>query len=92
MNPADLLDRQWPSKRITKTPRRMSTDPRDGNQTFIEPMDLVRKRRTFDLPIKLGYREIEIGFPTTSQTDYDFVRFLTEDGMMFEDVTISMLT
>ncbi|MCQ2008335.1 hypothetical protein NOF63_09990, partial [Limosilactobacillus fermentum] len=78
-NPIDLPDRQWPSKRITKAPRWMSTDLRDGNQALIEPMDPARKRRMFDLLVGLGYKEIEIGFPAASQTDYDFVRSLIED-------------
>lgn len=91
-NPVDLPDRQWPSKRITKAPRWMSTDLRDGNQALIEPMDPARKRRMFDLLIKLGYKEIEIGFPAASQTDYDFVRSLIEDDAVPEDVTISVLT
>ena len=91
-NPIDLSDRQWPSKHITKAPRWMSTDLRDGNQALIEPMDPARKRRMFDLLIKLGYKEIEIGFPAASQTDYDFVRSLIEDDAVPEDVTISVLT
>ena len=91
-NPIDLSDRQWPSKRITKAPRWMSTDLRDGNQALIEPMDPARKRRMFDLLIKLGYKEIEIGFPSASQIDFDFVRSLIEDDAVPEDVTISVLT
>ena len=91
-NPIDLPDRQWPSKRITKAPRWMSTDLRDGNQALIEPMDPVRKRRMYDLLIKLGFKEIEIGFPSASQTDFDFVRSLIEDDAVPEDVTISVLT
>jgi len=91
-NPVDLPDRQWPSKRIVKAPRWMSTDLRDGNQALIEPMDPARKRRMFDLLVKLGYKEIEIGFPAASQTDYDFVRSLIEDDAVPEDVTISVLT
>ena len=91
-NPIDLPDRQWPSKRITKAPRWMSTDLRDGNQALIEPMDPARKRRMFDLLIKLGYKEIEIGFPAASQTDYDSARSLIEDDAVPEDVTISVLT
>ena len=75
----DLPDRTWPDKRITAAPRWLSTDLRDGNQALIEPMDPARKRRMFDLLIKLGYKEIEIGFPAASQTDYDFVRSLIED-------------
>ncbi len=91
-NPVDLRDRQWPSKRITHAPRWMSTDLRDGNQALIEPMDPARKRKMFDLLVRLGYKEIEIGFPSASQTDFDFVRSLLEDDALPEDVTISVLT
>ena len=91
-NPVDLPDRQWPSKRITHAPRWMSTDLRDGNQALIEPMDSARKRKMFDLLVRLGYKEIEIGFPSASQTDFDFVSSLLEDDALPEDVTISVLT
>lgn len=91
-NPVDLPDRQWPSKRITHAPRWMSTDLRDGNQALIEPMDPARKRKMFDLLVRMGYKEIEIGFPSASQTDFDFVRSLLEDDTLPEDVTISVLT
>ena len=91
-NPVDLRDRQWPSKRITHAPRWMSTDLRDGNQALIEPMDPARKRKMFDLLVRMGYKEIEIGFPSASQTDFDFVRSLLEDDALPEDVTISVLT
>jgi len=92
LNPVDLPDRQWPSNRITKAPRWLSTDLRDGNQALIEPMNPARKRQMFDLLISLGYKEIEIGFPSASQTDFDFVRSLIEDGAIPADVTISVLT
>ena len=91
-NPVDLPDRQWPSKHITHAPRWLSTDLRDGNQALIEPMDPARKRKMFDLLVRLGYKEIEIGFPSASQTDFDFVRSLLEDDALPEDVTISVLT
>ena len=91
-NPVDLPDRQWPSKRITHAPRWMSTDLRDGNQALIEPMDPARKRKMFDLLVRMGYKEIEIGFPSASQTDFDFVRSLLEDDALPEDVSISVLT
>ena len=91
-NPVDLPDRQWPSRRITKAPRWMSTDLRDGNQALIEPMDPGRKREMFDLLVRMGYKEIEIGFPAASQTDFDFVRSLVDTGAVPEDVTISVLT
>lgn len=90
-NPIDLPDRQWPSRRITKAPRWMSTDLRDGNQALIEPMDPARKREMYDLLIRMGYKEIEIGFPAASQTDFDFVRSLVDDDAIPDDVTLSVL-
>src|SRR5450756_2479135 len=87
----DLPGRTWPSARITKAPRWLSTDLRDGNQALIEPMDPRRKRRMFDLLVKMGYKEIEIGFPSASQTDFDFVRSVVYGGVP-DDVTISVLT
>ena len=87
----DLPDRTWPSARITKAPRWLSTDLRDCNQALIEPMDPRRKRRMFDLLVKMGYKEIEIGFPSASQTDFDFVRSVVYGGVP-DDVTISVLT
>mgnify|MGYP001765298867 CR=1 FL=1 len=92
LNPISLPDRQWPSRRITQAPRWLSTDLRDGNQSLIEPMNPARKRMMFDLLVSMGYKEIEIGFPSASQTDFDFVRSLIEDGAIPEDVTISVLT
>ena len=92
VNPVALPDRTWPDKRITKAPRWMSTDLRDGNQALIEPMDPARKRRMFDLLVGLGYKEIEIGFPAASQTDFDFVRSLIDDDAVPGDVTVSVLT
>ena len=91
-NPVSLPDRQWPSKRIEKAPRWLSTDLRDGNQALIEPMDPARKRAMFDLLVKMGYKEIEIGFPAASRTDWDFVRSLVDDNAVPEDVTVSVLT
>ena len=91
-NPVSLPDRTWPNNRITKAPRWLSTDLRDGNQALIEPMDPRRKREMFDLLVRLGYKEIEIGFPAASQTDFDFVRALVEDQAVPEDVTVSVLT
>ena len=92
VNPVALPDRTWPDKRITRAPRWMSTDLRDGNQALIEPMDPARKRRMFDLLVGLGYKEIEIGFPAASQTDFDFVRSLVDDDAVPGDVTVSVLT
>ncbi|PYC68020.1 2-isopropylmalate synthase [Streptomyces tateyamensis] len=88
----DLPDRTWPSKMITKAPRWLSTDLRDGNQALIDPMSPARKRKMFDLLVKLGYKEIEVGFPASGATDFDFVRSLVEEGAIPEDVTISVLT
>ena len=88
----DLPDRTWPDKRITQAPRWLSTDLRDGNQSLIEPMGPQAKRAIFDLLVNMGFKEIEIGFPAASQTDYDFVRSLVDDGAIPEDVTISVLT
>ncbi|MBP3222871.1 MAG: 2-isopropylmalate synthase [Actinomycetaceae bacterium] len=92
VNPVDLPDRQWPSKRITHAPRWLSTDLRDGNQALIEPMDPERKRKLFDLLVSIGVKEIEIGFPAASQADFDFCRSLVHDNAIPEDVTISVLT
>ena len=88
----DLPDRTWPDKRITAAPRWLSTDLRDGNQSLIEPMGPQAKRAIFDLLVSMGFKEIEIGFPAASQTDFDFVRSLVDDGAIPEDVTISVLT
>ncbi|TDE90081.1 2-isopropylmalate synthase [Occultella glacieicola] len=91
-NAVDLPDRTWPGKRIQVAPRWLSTDLRDGNQALIEPMDPERKRKMFDLLVRMGYKEIEVGFPSASQTDFDFVRSIIEDDAIPEDVTISVLT
>ena len=85
-------DRTWPDKRITKAPRWCAVDLRDGNQALIEPMDAERKLRMFDLLVKMGYKEIEVGFPSASQTDFDFVRMLIESGRIPDDVVIQVLT
>ena len=90
--PVVVPDRTWPNQRITKAPRWLSTDLRDGNQALIDPMTPSRKMRMFDLLVSLGYKEIEVGFPSASQTDFDFVRQLIEGGHVPEDVTISVLT
>ncbi|MFJ6663726.1 MULTISPECIES: 2-isopropylmalate synthase [unclassified Streptomyces] len=89
----DIPDRTWPGERITVAPRWLSTDLRDGNQALIDPMSPERKRRMFDQLVKLGYKEIEVGFPASGQTDFDFVRsIIEEEGAIPEDVTISVLT
>ena len=88
----DLLDRTWPSKRIEKAPHWCAVDLRDGNQALIDPMSPERKLKMFQLLVKMGYKEIEVGFPSASQTDFDFVRILIEGGHIPEDVTIQVLT
>jgi 2-isopropylmalate synthase len=88
----DLPDRQWPSRTITAAPRWLSTDLRDGNQALIDPMNAARKHAMFDLLVRLGYKEIEVGFPAASQTDFDFIRSLIESDSVPGDVRISVLT
>ncbi|MFJ8104707.1 2-isopropylmalate synthase [Streptomyces sp. NPDC096132] len=89
----DIPDRTWPNNRITVAPRWLSTDLRDGNQALIDPMSPERKRRMFDQLVKMGYKEIEVGFPASGQTDFDFVRsIIEEEGAIPDDVTISVLT
>ena len=88
----DLPDRTWPDKRITVAPRWCAVDLRDGNQALIDPMSPERKRIMFDLLVQMGYKEIEVGFPSASQTDFDFVRQLIEDDAIPADVTIQVLT
>ncbi len=90
--PVDLPDRAWPNRTISKAPRWLSTDLRDGNQALIDPMSPARKHKMFDLLVKMGYKEIEVGFPSASQTDFDFVRELIQTGRVPEDVRISVLT
>ena len=90
--PVDVPDRTWPTKKIEKAPRWLSTDLRDGNQALIDPMTPTRKLRMFQLLTEIGYKEIEIGFPSASQTDFDFVRKLIEDDLIPDDVTVSVLT
>ncbi|WP_343026032.1 2-isopropylmalate synthase [Massilia sp. MP_M2] len=88
----DLADRQWPSRTITTPPIWMSTDLRDGNQALIEPMSPEKKLRFFKMLVKIGIKEIEVGFPSASQTDFDFVRMLVDDKHIPDDVTIIVLT
>ena len=90
--PIDLKDRQWPSKVINQAPTWCSVDLRDGNQALIEPMGSERKDRMFSLLCKLGFKEIEVGFPSASQTDFDFVRSLIENKKIPSDVNIQVLT
>ncbi|MFI8183619.1 2-isopropylmalate synthase [Actinacidiphila glaucinigra] len=88
----EIPDRTWPDRRITKAPRWLSTDLRDGNQALIDPMSPARKRAMFDLLVKMGYKEIEVGFPASGETDFAFVRSIIEEGAIPDDVTISVLT
>ncbi|MDQ5907813.1 MAG: 2-isopropylmalate synthase [Pseudomonadota bacterium] len=87
-----MADRQWPSRTITQPPIWMSTDLRDGNQSLFEPMDIERKMRMFRMLCEVGFKEIEVAFPSASQTDFDFVRGLIEGGHIPNDVTIEVLT
>ena len=88
----DMPDRTWPDRRITKAPRWCAVDLRDGNQALIDPMSPERKLKMFQLLVRMGYKEIEVGFPSASQTDFDFVRILIEENHIPEDVTIQVLT
>jgi 2-isopropylmalate synthase len=90
--PIDLPDREWPSRSITKAPIWCSVDLRDGNQALIDPMDANRKLRMFKVLVEMGFKEIEVGFPSASQTDFDFVRRLIEERLIPRDVTIQVLT
>ena len=90
--PIDLTDRTWPTKRMTRAPKWASVDLRDGNQALIDPMDTPRKLAMFNLLVKMGYKEIEVGFPSASQTDFDFVRKIIEEGLIPDDVIIQVLT
>src|SRR3954469_10307256 len=90
--PFELPDRTWPTKRIESAPRWCAVDLRDGNQALIDPMNSERKMRMFQLLVRMGYKEIEVGFPSASQTDFDFVRQLIEGGHIPDDVTIQVLT
>ena len=90
--PVDLPDRTWPAKSITKAPRWLSTDLRDGNQALIDPMSPARKHKMFELLVRMGYKEIEVGFPASGQTDFDFIRELIEEDRIPDDVRISVLT
>ena len=90
--PIDLPDRTWPNAVITRAPRWLSTDLRDGNQALIDPMSPARKMTMFELLVRMGYKEIEVGFPSASETDFAFVRQLVESDRIPDDVTISVLT
>jgi 2-isopropylmalate synthase len=88
----NLPDRQWPTREVQKAPRWCAVDLRDGNQALIDPMSVERKRRMFALLVQMGYKEIEVGFPAASQTDFDFIRNLIEFDLIPDDVTIQVLT
>jgi 2-isopropylmalate synthase len=90
--PVAIPDRRWPDRSITAAPTWCSVDLRDGNQALIDPMDIQRKRRLFRLLVAMGFKEIEVGFPSASQPDFDFVRVLIEEDLVPEDVTIQVLT
>ncbi len=90
--PVDLTDRTWPTKKMSKAPKWCSVDLRDGNQALIDPMDAHRKLTMFQLLVKMGYKEIEVGFPSASQTDFDFVRKIIDENLIPDDVVIQVLT
>src|SRR4051794_541146 len=88
----NLPDREWPNRQIEKAPLWCSVDLRDGNQALIDPMDSVRKLRMFEAVVAMGFKEIEVGFPSASQPDFDFLRQLIEHDLIPDDVTIQVLT
>lgn len=90
--PVGLKDRTWPDQLLTRAPRWCSVDLRDGNQALIEPMSVAQKKQMFDLLLEIGFKEIEIGFPSASQPDFDFVRYLIEEDRIPDDVTVQVLT
>src|SRR5260370_42179917 len=90
--PVDLPNRQWPSRIIDKAPMWCSVDLRDGNQALVEPMGPEKKRRMFDLLLSLGFKEIEVGFPAASETDFAFLRELVEEDLLPEVVTLQVRT
>ena len=90
--PVDLPDRQWPSRTITRSPRWLSTDLRDGNQALIDPMDAEKKARFFDLLVRVGLKEIEVGFPSAGATEFDFIAGLIGSGRVPDDVAVQVLT
>jgi 2-isopropylmalate synthase len=90
--PVGLADRTWPDTQLTRAPLWCSVDLRDGNQALIEPMDAARKLRMFEMLVRIGFKEIEVGFPSSSQTEFDFIRQLIEEDLIPQDVTIQVLT
>ena len=87
----DYKEREWPNKQITQAPIWCSVDLRDGNQSLIEPMNVDEKTEMFDLLVRLGFKEIEIGFPSSSQIEFDFLRKLVEENRIPDDVTVQIL-
>ncbi|HET9875131.1 MAG TPA: 2-isopropylmalate synthase, partial [Mycobacterium sp.] len=92
VEPIAVADRTWPDRVVSYAPMWCAVDLRDGNQALIDPMSPARKRRMFDLLVRMGYKEIEVGFPSASQTDFDFVREIIEQDVIPDDVTIQVLT
>ena len=90
--PFDYPERTWPGKRLQRAPRWCSVDLRDGNQALVNPMDSERKLRFWNLLVSMGFKEIEVGFPSASETDFDFIRMLIERELIPDDVTIVVLT
>ena len=90
--PIGLTDRTWPDAVLTRAPIWLSTDLRDGNQALVEPMDIARKIRMFEMLVRIGFKEIEVGFPAASQVEWDFVRKLIEENRIPDDVTIQAMT
>ena len=90
--PLHLADREWPNRQIEHAPFWCSVDLRDGNQALIDPMDPARKLQMFKTLVAMGFKEIEVGFPSASQPDYDFIRQLIEEDLVPDDVTIQVLT
>ena len=90
--PIALPDRRWPDAVIKSAPIWLSTDLRDGNQALVEPMDAARKLRMFDELLRIGFKEIEVGFPASSRIEFDFVRRLIDEGRIPDDVTIQVMT
>ncbi|NBV26486.1 MAG: 2-isopropylmalate synthase, partial [Actinobacteria bacterium] len=90
--PVDLPDRTWPNRRLERAPLWCSVDLRDGNQALIDPMDPERKLAMFKQLVAMGFKEIEVGFPSASQPDFDFVRHIIEEDLIPQDVTIQVLT
>ena len=92
IEPVALPDRTWPDAVLTRAPIWLSTDLRDGNQALIEPMDPQRKLRMFEMLVRIGFKEIEVGFPSASQAEFDFVRLLIDENRVPDDVRIQVLT